>query len=367
LCLPMLIKNGGKLLQPHLTEEELDFVLESCKSYISESLESVLEESEEQLKSTSEIKQSSSEFRRRLSTGVVFEKRQDIVMWKVIKLLFGKPGIRNEMKVLIQQILPAGSTFLHYFKKFQDYCVEHLCTSMHEQQAKDEQLRKLWNQNEDAKQEIENLSKLLDEQNQDLKSKVAAKDLMIHFNEGAADRLNRKCKNDIRKKVYDSECKMIIDLKNSKIKQERYSAEIKKLEDKFKSLLKTNLKEEKDLRAKKLKVETQLISWLSKYDADIGEKQVEYDEIMAGFNEERQQMEELQEQFDVQDEEYTRLMQEKAEEEQAIFEKKMYLFICNRSARRIQRCWRAYKERKLAHIKALRMKRKEKRGKKKKK
>ena len=44
----------------------------------------------------------------------------------------------------------------------------------------------------------------------------------------------------------------------------------------------------------RLKVETQLLGWISKYDADIGEKQAEYDEIMAGFNEEKQHMDELQ-------------------------------------------------------------------------
>ncbi|PSN46683.1 hypothetical protein C0J52_06379 [Blattella germanica] len=117
----------------------------------------------------------------------------------------------------------------------------------------------------------------------------------------------------------------------------------------------------------RLKAEMQLVSWLNKYDADIGEKQAEYDEIMTGFEEEKKQMEELQEQFDIQNEQYTQLMQEKEDEERAIFEEKMYIFICNRSARRIQRYWRAYRARKLARKKARRQKKggKGKKGKKK--
>jgi hypothetical protein len=43
----------------------------------------------------------------------------------------------------------------------------------------------------------------------------------------------------------------------------------------------------------RLKVQTQLISWLNKYDTDIGEKQAKYDEVLAGFQEEKRQMEEL--------------------------------------------------------------------------
>jgi hypothetical protein len=42
-----------------------------------------------------------------------------------------------------------------------------------------------------------------------------------------------------------------------------------------------------------LKAETQLISWLNKYDTDIGQKQAEYDEVLAGFEEEKRQMQEL--------------------------------------------------------------------------
>lgn len=67
----------------------------------------------------------------------------------------------------------------------------------------------------------------------------------------------------------------------------------------------------------------------------------------------------LQEQFVTQQAEYERLMKEKADEEQAMLEKKMYDFISNRSARRIQRYWRAYRARKLARRKG----RKKRRGK----
>jgi hypothetical protein len=53
----------------------------------------------------------------------------------------------------------------------------------------------------------------------------------------------------------------------------------------------------------RLKVQTQLISWLNKHDTDIGEKQTKYDEVLAGFEEEKRQMEELmvKERFDLQD------------------------------------------------------------------
>jgi hypothetical protein len=40
-------------------------------------------------------------------------------------------------------------------------------------------------------------------------------------------------------------------------------------------------------------VETQLIRWLNKYDNDVGKKQAEYDKVLAGYEEEKRQMETL--------------------------------------------------------------------------
>lgn len=67
-------------------------------------------------------------------------------------------------------------------------------------------------------------------------------------------------------------------------------------------------------------------------------------------------MNELQAKFDEQAVEYDELMAEKEAEERRIFEEKAYQFLMNRSARRIQRYWRAYRERKLARRRARRSK-----------
>ena len=107
-CLPRLIENCGELIQPYLTEEEVAFVVETCGPYAHERSESVShsKDSLEEVKDISEeeIGESPSKFRRKLSNEVVFEKRQDVNMWKAIKLLFSKPGIRKEVKILINEV-----------------------------------------------------------------------------------------------------------------------------------------------------------------------------------------------------------------------------------------------------------------------
>lgn len=70
------------------------------------------------------------------------------------------------------------------------------------------------------------------------------------------------------------------------------------------------------------------------------------------YEEEKREMEAMQDKFDEQEDEYDTLMEEKEQVERKIYEEKAYKFLMNRSARRIQRYWRAYKERKLARKRA---------------
>lgn len=60
----------------------------------------------------------------------------------------------------------------------------------------------------------------------------------------------------------------------------------------------------------------------------------------------------LQEKFNEQEEDYVVLMAEKEEEERRVWEAKAFAFLSNRSARRIQRYWKAYVQRKLERRRA---------------
>lgn len=60
----------------------------------------------------------------------------------------------------------------------------------------------------------------------------------------------------------------------------------------------------------------------------------------------------LQKKFDEQEEEYVELMAERDEYERRIYEEKAYVFLINRAARRIQRYWRAFRERRRLRKKA---------------
>ncbi|GJQ83721.1 hypothetical protein Trydic_g23203 [Trypoxylus dichotomus] len=153
---------------------------------------------------------------------------------------------------------------------------------------------------------------------------------------------------------------MIQKTQQSEEVQAQLQQDAKEITHNYWTLLDQHLASEKQLRIKKMKIEAQLSNWLAKFDQDIGEKQSEYEELQRMYDEEFAEIQALQNKFDEQEEEYTELMAERDEYERRIYEEKAYTFLINRSARRIQRYWRAYRERKRARRKARKEKKKEK-------
>lgn len=95
--------------------------------------------------------------------------------------------------------------------------------------------------------------------------------------------LRARAQQDINEIVYESETKMMKDYLKSMERQEILSADAKQAVHQFDLLLEEHIHEEKLARAKKYKVETQLASWLAKYDQDIGDKQTEYEELETKY------------------------------------------------------------------------------------
>lgn len=139
-------------------------------------------------------------------------------------------------------------------------------------------------------------------------------------------------------------------------KQHELSTTSKRVTEEYHNLLQNNLNDEKTLRTKRYKVETQLFSWITKYDADIGEKQQQIEDLQQQFDGIQTEMNELQERFDEQEKDYKIMFAEKEAEEEAYLNKLAYEFLRNRAAKRIQKAWTEYWARKLARKKGRKSK-----------
>jgi predicted RNase H-like nuclease (RuvC/YqgF family) len=76
-----------------------------------------------------------------------------------------------------------------------------MSTSSFHECAREQYLRHLWHDNEQLKDEISALSAKLEKQNNDIQLKLMAKTLLIKQHESKIERLNRKCEEDIKKRV----------------------------------------------------------------------------------------------------------------------------------------------------------------------
>lgn len=86
---------------------------------------------------------------------------------------------------------------------------------------------------------------------------------------------------------------MVMEWRNSQHRQESLKAELDAASEKMASSLAAHLAEERELRVKRHKMETLLLTWLHKFDADVGEKYQEQEELTREYESEVQQMKEL--------------------------------------------------------------------------
>ena len=115
-CLPLLLQNDAKLLRPHLKEEEISLVLETCCSYINQpdnlELDIITHDNTEELKANNQqdtVKEKSDVnptmpgenplLKQRTRSG-----RQNPEMCKVIHLLCSTPPVRSLVKELQQKV-----------------------------------------------------------------------------------------------------------------------------------------------------------------------------------------------------------------------------------------------------------------------
>nr|KAF6403539.1 IQ motif containing D [Molossus molossus] len=103
-----------------------------------------------------------------------------------------------------------------------------------------------------------------------------------------------------------------------------------------------NREAEQALRKKKYKVETEIENWIQKYDTEMGEKQDEYEELDIIHREEKVQLEELKQRYDVLVEEFTQIREEREINSKKRLEDEQELVRMVRAATLIQAMWKGY-------------------------
>ncbi|XP_053136343.1 dynein regulatory complex protein 10 [Hemicordylus capensis] len=132
------------------------------------------------------------------------------------------------------------------------------------------------------------------------------------------------------------------ELRGSQAKCAKLQQELQQLRAQLSTLITEDRDSELGLRKKKYKVEMEIENWVQKYDAEMIEKQDEYEEIDAVYVVEKAQLAELRERFELLDQEYSQIKEERRVKREQKEKAEKELAILVRAATLIQALWKGY-------------------------
>ncbi|XP_045772440.1 dynein regulatory complex protein 10-like [Maniola jurtina] len=262
------------------------------------------------------------------------------------------PALRPKVEEMIQEMkdefteageakqLSPGLEYLQVLEHFRDLMVRQMNTSAAEELTEKLNTRKLEASNEKLIAKIREYTDNLKAESQKFEETMAMKADIISKLEKELAVLNFEADVKLKKKILDSDRQMVLATRAHIVKNELLKEEEVESKEMYENLLRAHLIEEKNQRARRFKVETQLLSWLQKYDLEMGDKQVELDEFTEKYDDELEKCDNLEIKLAEQDKEYIPLMAEREEEYHQEMTAKMNKFIVEHAARVIQSAWR---------------------------
>ncbi|XP_045518259.1 dynein regulatory complex protein 10-like [Pieris brassicae] len=233
-----------------------------------------------------------------------------------------------------------GLEYLLTLEHFRDLMIKQMDTTAAEELAAKLNTRKLEGSNERLIEKIKEYTQDLKEEHERFEETMKMKTDLIARLEQELAILNRDAEIKLKKKILDSDRQMVLATRAHLVKDEMLKEEEVECRELYENILRKHLIDEKNQRARRFKVETQLLSWLQKYDLEMADKQVELDEFTTKYEDEVQKCEELELKLAEQDKEYVPLMAEREEEYHQELTEKMNKFLLEHAARVIQCAWR---------------------------
>lgn len=194
---------------------------------------------------------------------------------------------------------------------------------------------------------IEKLEKQLEDAIKDKEAEVARKNDQIKKLKNDLHQIEEFSSENMKSTKRQSEIQKATDQRESDGKMTKLNYDYDLANNVYEKMFQEHRAAEQKLRKKKYKIETEVENWITKYDQEMTEKQDEYEEIDAVYTEEKKQLNELEEKFQVLAEEYDKIMEERRiERERREAADKDYK-LKKEAATIIQAYFRAYKVRKV--------------------
>ncbi|XP_047991099.1 dynein regulatory complex protein 10-like isoform X1 [Leguminivora glycinivorella] len=263
-------------------------------------------------------------------------------------IMFSYPALKPIVEEMVDKmkhdcqggVMSPSLDCLVTLEQFRDLMVRQLSTTAAEELATKLKTKKLEAQNAKLIKSIKEKSDAMEAEKEAFDAAMEEKRQKIKSLQEELTEIQAEASKDIKKKILDSERQMVLASRVHAVKNDILQDEQAETTRVYKTLLATHVQEEKKLRARRLKVETQLLSWIKKYDLEMTDKQIELDDFQQKYDDEVRACRELEEKLKLQDVEYIPLMAEREEEYHREMKLKMEKFLLEHAARVIQSAWR---------------------------
>ncbi|XP_061716403.1 dynein regulatory complex protein 10-like isoform X1 [Cydia pomonella] len=333
ICLPNLVKEFHTLSSILSSQNMDDLVL-------------IFEQYDKPLFSTSVLNMEALE---EIKSGTsTLKNRLNPELGHLMYIMFSYPALKPKVEEMVEKMklgcqdgeMSPSMDYLVTLEQFRDLMVRQLSTTAAEELAAKFKTKKLEAQNVKLITNIKEKSEALEAEKEAFEATMEEKRQKIKALQDELEEIQAEASKDIKKKILDSERQMVLASRVHAVKNDILQDEQAETTRVYKTLLATHVQEEKKLRARRLKVETQLLSWIKKYDLEMTDKQVEFDDFQQKYDDEVRACRELEEKLKIQDVEYIPLMAEREEEYHKEMKEKMEKFLLEHAARVIQSAWR---------------------------
>ncbi|KAM8797692.1 dynein regulatory complex protein 10 isoform 2-T2 [Eudromia elegans] len=259
----------------------------------------------------------------------------------ILRFLLANPSLCQALPYELCARQSSAEAFIQTFREFRNFMHERLLTSPSEEKEKIQFM-------EDISLRIKRNTETLAALKAELAATIQSREEKIHRKEDRIKDLKTSLQDvannykiSVLQITQEAENQQKEELRAWQARRARRREDIEQLRAQLGALVLEHRESELALR-KKCKVEMEIEKWIQKYDADMGEKQAEYEELDALYSEEKAEVSLLQEKHAVLIQEYSQIAEERSVREQKQKRVSDELVTMTMAATRIQAFWRGY-------------------------
>eukprot|EP00128_Syssomonas_multiformis_P005481 Colp12_sorted_trinity150504_noHs@28687 len=264
----------------------------------------------------------------------------------LIRLLMSNTTIYLDLKSRLNIKTIGAQCFIAAVVELKQLLYERLLTTVEEERSKQNYLSQIIAREQKSSEQVKELQGSLAEAKRERSKEVSKLDETIYRLNDDINEVRTATAETNKRLLRDSKTKDATDAKAYEDQEEQLIKEIAELEKAHAENLKRHREAELAMRKRKGKIEGEVENWISKYDQDMGEKQSELEDLEALYNEEKEQLAELEKRFAELKKEYDTIVEERRLAKEAKEKAEKELALLNQSATVIQALWRGFATRK---------------------